>query len=124
MLVEILIPSVCVANNTKLESDTLWMMDLEALDERCDTPKRNLANYQQLSIAYDKLVRKRSFQQGDVLCIADHVCRGIAAPKFTPKWEGPFIIEEAHDSGYCKLHNPKTNAITPPINLQCIKFHL
>ena len=51
------------------------MLDLEALKERRDMAKRNLANYQQrLSTTYDRLVRKRSFQQGDVvLRAADHV---------------------------------------------------
>ena len=125
--VEILVPSARLAINAELEPDTLRMMDLEALDERRDTAKRNLTNYQQrLSTAYDKSARKRSFVQGDVvLRAADHVRCGIAAPKFTPKWEGPFIIEEVHDSGYCKLRNPKTDAITPPINFQYVKkFHL
>ena len=125
--VEILVPSARLAINAELEPDTLRKLDLEALDEWRDTAKRNIANYQQrLSTAYDKLVQKRSFQQGDaVLRAADHVRRGITAPKFTPKWEGPFIIEEVHDSGYCKLRNPKTDAITAPINFQYIKkFHL
>ena len=87
MPIEVLVPSARLAINADLEPDTLRMLDLEALEERRDTAKRNLANYQQqFSTAYDRLVRKRSFQQGDVvLRAAEHVRRGIPAPKFTLK---------------------------------------
>ena len=63
MPIEVLVPSARLAINADLEPDTLCMMDLEALEERRDTAKHNLANYQQrLSTTYDRLVRKRSFQ--------------------------------------------------------------
>ena len=79
-----------------------------------------------LNRAYDKLVKKKSFEEGDlVFCVAKHIRRGTLAPKFSPKWEGPYIVHEVNDSGYCKLINPKNNAITAPINFQYVKkFHL
>ena len=127
MPIEVLVPSARLAINADLEPDTLRMLDLEALEEKRDTAKRNLANYQQrLSTAYDRLVKKRSFQQGDVvLRAAEHVRRGTPAPKFTPKWEGPYVIHEVHDSGYCKLLNPTNNKVTAPVNFKYIKkFHM
>ena len=125
--IEILVPSTRLAINADLEPDALCVLDLEALEETRDTAKRNLASYQQqLSTAYDRLVRKRSFQQGDiVLRASEHVRRGISAPEFTPKWEGPFVIHEVYDSGYCKLLNPTNDKVTAPINFQYIKkFHM
>ena len=59
MPIEVLVPSARLAINADLEPDTLRMLDLEALKEKRDTAKRNLANYQQrLSTAYDRLVKK------------------------------------------------------------------
>ena len=63
MPIEILVPSARLAINANLEPDAMRMLDLEALEERRDMAKRKLANYQQwLSTAYDRLVRKQSFQ--------------------------------------------------------------
>ena len=103
------------------------MLELEALKEKRDKAKQNLSVYQRrLSRAYDKLVKRRSFEKGDlVLRVTEHTGTGTPAPKFSPKWEGPYIVHEVNDSGYCKLINPKNNAITAPINFQYVKkFHL
>ena len=127
VLIEILVPSVRLAINADLEPETLRMLDLKALNKMRDTVKCNFTNYQQrLSTAYDRLVKMRFFQQGDVVFRAsEHVRRGISAPKFTPKWEGPFVIHEVYDSGYCKLLNPTNDKVTAPINFQYIKkFHM
>ena len=47
MPMEVLVPFARLAINADLELDTLRMLNLEALEERQDTAKRNLANYQQ-----------------------------------------------------------------------------
>ena len=51
--------------------------------------------------AYSKMTRERVFAEGQlVLKAADHVRQGMAGPsKFSSKWEGPFVIREAHASG-------------------------
>ena len=124
---EILVPSARLALDAELNDDALRMLELEALEERRDKAKKNLSVYQRrLSRAYDKLVKRRNFEEGDlVLRAAEHIRRGAPASKFSPKWEGPYIVHEVNDSGYCKLMNPKTNAITAPINFQYIKkFHV
>ena len=48
------------------------------------------------------MTKERVFAEGElVLKVADYVRRGMAGPfKFAPKWEGPFVIREAHQSGY------------------------
>ena len=72
--------------------------------------------------AYDKLVRPRMFHEGDlVLKAAEHVMKGMNAAKFTPKWEGPYVVKEARASGYCKLVNPKSGHVTAPVNFKYVK---
>ena len=48
--------------------------------------------------AYGRMTRDRVFAEGQlVLKVVDYVKRGMAGPsKFVPKWEGPFVIREAH----------------------------
>ncbi|OMP03725.1 hypothetical protein COLO4_10245 [Corchorus olitorius] len=89
---------------------------------------RNLKRKRRISRAYDKMLRRRSFEPGDqVLRAAEHVMRGAPPPhKFSEKWEGPYIVHEVHDSGYCTLLNPRNNnALTTPINFHYIKkYHV
>lgn len=30
--------------------------------------------------------------------------KGLSASKFTPKWEGPYLIREAYESGYYLIY--------------------
>ena len=55
--------------------------------------------------AYGRMTKERVFVEGQlVLKVADDVRRGMAGPsKFAPKWEGPFVIREAHPSRYYRL---------------------
>jgi len=50
------------------------------------------------------------------------VRRNIPRPsKFTPKWENPYIIREAHDSGYYHLPMMDGSSLTNPINGKWLK---
>ena len=55
--------------------------------------------------AYGRMTKERVFVQGQLMLkVVDYVRRGMAGPsKFAPKWEGPFMIREAHPSGYYHL---------------------
>lgn len=76
-----------------------------------------------LSRAYDKLVLRRNFEEGElVLHVAKQIRRRTPASKFTPKWERPYTIHEVNESGYCKLLNPKNNAIIVPITFNISKY--
>ena len=61
--------------------------------------------------AYAQAVHPRAFIEGQlVLRRAEHVTRNLSRPsKFAPKWEGPYFIREAHNSGYYYL--PKEDGI-------------
>ncbi|OMO96570.1 hypothetical protein COLO4_15206 [Corchorus olitorius] len=118
-----------MALDAGLTHEQVRSLELEAVEEKRDIAHTNLIGYQRrVCRAYDKLVRRRNFEVGKlVLRAAEHVRRGISAPdKFSPKWEGPYIVHEVHDSGYYTLMNPgNNNAITSPINFQYIKkYHV
>lgn len=55
--------------------------------------------------AYEKVVHPGIFAEGQlVLSAAEYKRKNIPGPsKFTPKWEDPYIVKEAHDSGYYYL---------------------
>ena len=41
--------------------------------------------------------------------------------KFTPKWEGPFVVREAHVSGYYHLAQMDEKDLMDPINDKWLK---
>ena len=55
--------------------------------------------------AYGRTIKEKVFVKGQlVLRTLDHVKRGLAGlSKFSPKWEGPFVIRETNASGYYRL---------------------
>ena len=73
--------------------------------------------------AYAQAVRPRMFTEGQlVLRTAEHVRRNLPGPfKFTPKWEGPYIISAAHESGYYYLTKDDGIVLTEPINGKWLK---
>uniref|UniRef100_A0A2N9FVD9 Integrase catalytic domain-containing protein n=1 Tax=Fagus sylvatica TaxID=28930 RepID=A0A2N9FVD9_FAGSY len=117
------------ATGTELEADVEMcaearVADLESLDEARELAlARSLRYHQKLANAYGKTVHTRIFSQGQmVLKTADHVRRGLPSPsKFTPNWEGPYVIREAHDSGYYRLSKADGTILANPINGKWLK---
>ena len=54
---------------------------------------------------YGRTTKERVFAEGQLMLkMVDHVRPGMAGPsKFSPKWEGPFIVRKAHANGYNHL---------------------
>jgi ribonuclease HI len=126
---ELLVPSPRILQGTELEADVEMcaearVADLESLDEARELAlARSLRYHQRLANAYGKTVHIRIFSQGQmVLKTADHVRRGLPSPsKFTPNWEGPYVIREAHDSGYYRLSKADGTILADPINGKWLK---
>ena len=84
--------------------------------------QRVLSYQKKLAQAYNRLIRSRSFQVGElVLKAADHIMKGLHVVKFTPNWEGPYQIADVKPSGYCVLQEIDTGKLSPPTNLKFIK---
>ena len=68
--------------------------------------------------AYSRMTKEWVFAEGQlVLKTANHNRRGMAGPsKFSTKWEGPFIVREAHASGYYSLAQMNGKDLMDPIN--------
>ena len=126
---ELLVPSPRILQGMELEADVEMcaearVADLESLDESRELASaRNLRYHQNLANAYGKTVHTRIFSQGQmVLKTTDHVRRGLPLPsKFTPNWEGPYVIREAHDSGYYRLSKADGTILADPINGKWLK---
>uniref|UniRef100_A0A2N9IPK6 RNA-directed DNA polymerase n=1 Tax=Fagus sylvatica TaxID=28930 RepID=A0A2N9IPK6_FAGSY len=127
---ELLVPSPRILQGTELEADVEMcaearVADLESLDEARELAlARSLRYHQKVSkVLMGKTVHIRIFSQGQmVLKTADHVRRGLPSPsKFTPNWEGPYVIREAHDSGYYRLSKADGTILADPINGKWLK---
>ena len=73
--------------------------------------------------AYAQIVHPRAFTEGQLMLrTAEHVKRNLPRPsKFAPKWEGPYIIKKAHDSGYYYLTKEDGTVLINPINRKWLK---
>ena len=97
---------------------------MEGLEEERELAKRRSQRYQQrMAKAYAQAVHPRAFTEGQlVLRTTEHVRRNLPEPsKFAPKWEGPYIIREAHDSGYYYPSKEDGTVLEDPINEKCLK---
>ena len=75
--------------------------DLEGLDERRKETQVRSRRYRQRMIeAYGRTIKERMFTEGQLMLrTSNYVRRGMVRPsKFSPKWEGRFMVWEAHAS--------------------------
>ncbi|XP_070022236.1 uncharacterized protein [Nicotiana sylvestris] len=77
-----------------------------------------------LSRAFNKKVLLRSFQVGDqVLAIRRPIITSCKSrEKFTSKWDGPYVLQEAYSSGDYKIVDAD-DMIIGPINGKFLKSH-
>uniref|UniRef100_A0A2N9IBB0 RNA-directed DNA polymerase n=1 Tax=Fagus sylvatica TaxID=28930 RepID=A0A2N9IBB0_FAGSY len=128
---ELVVPSPRVMQGSELEVDAnicaeARMADLEGLDEARDLAKaKSQRNYQKMANVYSKALRVRIFAEGQmVLRAAEFVRRNLPSPsKFSPNWDGPYIIREAHGSGYYRLSKSDGTALADPINGKWLKHY-
>ena len=73
--------------------------------------------------AYGRTTKERVFVEGHlVLKTADCVKQGMVGPsKFSPKWEGPFVVRETHASEYYRLAQMNGKDLMDPINGKWLK---
>ena len=114
-------PSARMMLSSNEENDSR-SLDLEILKERREQVQKKVQVYQRkIAQAYNKLVKPRIFQEGDlVLKVVDHAMKGLHAPKFTPKWEGPYEMVRVKPSGYCIMKDLNSRKVLPP-NLKFVK---
>ena len=98
--------------------------NLKGLDEKREKAQEHSRRYRQkMTEAYSKMTKERVFAEGQlVLKVADYVRPGMTgSSKFASKWEGPFVIKEAHQSGYYRLTQMDGRDLMDPINGKWLK---
>ena len=123
---EIELPSLRVAMQAELDMEKqaqLRLEELEALDEKRLIAQQNLELYKaKMARAYDKSARIRTFQQGElVLALKRPILGHHHGPKFSPNWEGPYVIEKVYQGGAYQLINHEGERPMPPINGRYLK---
>jgi hypothetical protein len=127
MPLEIQIPSLRITLATKMteaDNDQLRLQELEALDKKRLKAQQRIELYQaHISKAFNKKVKHRVFQKGDLVLtvrrpmVMTHNTKG----KFQPKWEGPFIVETIYSNGAYRLANQNGDTLMMPINGKFLK---
>jgi len=103
------IPSLRIAIQeglTEEENARLRLEELEALDEKRLEAQQRLECYQaRLSRTFNKKVKIRSFQVGDLVLAVRRpiVITHRVGNKFLPKWDGPHVVKEVYTNGAYKL---------------------
>ncbi|KAK4573413.1 hypothetical protein RGQ29_031396 [Quercus rubra] len=80
--------------------------ELEALDEKRLGAQQCLECYQaRISRTFNKKVRPRSFQVGDLVLDVQRpiIVTHRTKNKFVSKWDGPYVVQEAYTNGAYKL---------------------
>ena len=128
---ELVVSSPRVIQKSELEVDANMcvetrMANLEGLDEVRELAKaRSQMNYQKVANVYSKALQVRVFVEGQmVLKAAKFLRRGLPSPsKFSPNWDGPYIIQEAHKSGYYRLSKSDRTILVDLINGKWLKHY-
>ncbi|KAG9442388.1 hypothetical protein H6P81_018242 [Aristolochia fimbriata] len=106
---EVRLPSLRIAMREGLTTEEcaqLRLAELESLDEQRLEAHQRLECYQsRMTKAFNKKVRLRSFQKGDLVLAVRRpmLFTSKTGGKFAPKWEGPYVVQEAYTNGAYKL---------------------
>ena len=102
---EMVIPTARITHQNPEDNTRSLLEDLDAVEELRDLAKIRMASYQQkISRAYNKNIRVRRFQEGDlVLRKAFQNTTNPADGKLAPKWEGPYLIDSDAGKGAYNL---------------------
>ncbi|KAG9450539.1 hypothetical protein H6P81_010504 [Aristolochia fimbriata] len=106
---EVQLPSLRIAMREGLTTEEcaqLRLAELESLDEQRLEAQQRLECYQShMTRAFNKKVRLRSFQKGDLVLAVQRpmLFTSKTGGKFAPKWEGPYVVQEAYTNGAYKL---------------------
>ncbi|XP_038687483.1 uncharacterized protein LOC119986862 [Tripterygium wilfordii] len=120
------IPSLRIAIQEGLTTEQnaqLRLEELESLDERRLEAQKRLECYQaRMSRAFNKKVRPRSFQIGDLVLAIRRpiVITRRTGGKFLPKWDGPYVVTEVYTNGAYKIID-KDGLRIGPINGKFLK---
>ncbi|CAL2257650.1 unnamed protein product [Prunus armeniaca] len=124
---EIVVQSLRIAHQHNLVGENYsqaMLLELEGLDaSRIDTLNKLQTGKQAVSKAYNKRVKNKSFEEGEivwkaVLPLGTHVA---GYGKWSPTWEDPFIINQILGMGAYRLQDRDGEIHAAPINGKWLK---
>jgi transposase InsO family protein len=123
--VEVEIPSLRVLIETKLE-EAEWVRSrfdqLNLIEEKRMTALCHGQLYQQrLKRAFDKKVRPRQFREGDLVLKAILPIHKDVRGKWTPNYEGPYIVKKTFSGGALILATMDGEEFPLPVNSDAVK---
>ncbi|CAL2256432.1 unnamed protein product [Prunus armeniaca] len=127
MPMEIAVQSLRITHQHDLVGENYsqaMLLELEGLDaRRIDTLNKLLAGKQAVSRAYNKRIKNKSFEEREivwkvVLPLGTHV---VGYRKWSPTWEGPFIINQILGIGAYRLQDREGEVHVAPINGKWLK---
>ncbi|BBH01899.1 hypothetical protein Prudu_012303 [Prunus dulcis] len=124
---EIVVQSLKIAHQHRLiveDYSQAMLLELEGLDaSRIDTPNKLLAGKEAVSRAYNKRVKNKSFEEGEIvwkaiLPLGTHIA---SYGKWSPIWECSFIIKQILGMGAYRLQDRDEDVHATPINGKWLK---
>ena len=112
---------------TTFDNVKLHLQELEALDEKRLETQQALECYPaRMSKAFDKHAKPRSFQVGDLVLALRRriITTNHTRNKFTPKWDGLYIVKEVYTNGAYKIVDQNKLRIGPINNNFLKKFYV
>ena len=120
---EIRLPMIRTTEFDTEQNEDNLRMDLNLIEERRDLAMIRLASYQrQMKRGYDKNIKPRSFQIGDLMLrkvVAN--TRNLNDGKLGPNWEGPYKMVSFTGIGSYRLENMDGKPIPRPWNICNLK---
>ena len=127
ILLEIGLPTLRTSEWEPTKNDLAQSQALDLLEERRKQAMIRLSSYQQqLKKGYNKNVRPRSFQQGDlVLRKVMGNAKNPTDDKLGPNWEGPYRVRSITGVGAYHLENLNSIPLPWPWNVSILRkyFH-
>ncbi|XP_031111906.1 uncharacterized protein LOC116015878 [Ipomoea triloba] len=109
---EITTPTLWVLQYNDDENEENLQIEKNFLEERRDATHGRMAEYQQsVKRYYDKRVKEKKFQEGDLVLRDRDASQPNQGGKFAIKWEGPYRIREVIRPGTYRLKTPEGQAV-------------
>ncbi|GMI89758.1 hypothetical protein HRI_002645100 [Hibiscus trionum] len=125
MPIEVEIPSLRVLSELKLD-EAEWIRarydQLALVEEKRLKAIRHGQMYQKRMMqAYNKKVRPREFQVGDLVLKKILPIHRDARGKWMPNWEGPYVVKKAFSGGALILNEMDGKDLPNPVNSDSVK---
>ena len=125
MPLEVEIPSLRVLIDSELEEAEWAKVRYEQLNLISEKRIAAICHHQlyqkRMAKAYDKKVRPRVFQEGDLVLKKLLSLLGEDHSKWAPYYEGPYIVKKAFLGGALKLSSMDGEDLTRPVNSDSVK---